>query len=126
MSFLGKIDGDARYRTDAPGEVDHGASARENLSAAGRDLKEMLPDKTMEAIRLYAEAASWRDMEHLGLREPGDPNPWKLLLKAAIKFPIGLVRDAAELAIMPLLAVKDGADAAAHGIAAGLRGKRDR
>lgn len=119
MSFLGKIDGNARY--DRDGEVDHAASAKENLAAAGRDLKLMRLDKTGEAIEMYARAATIRDMEEMGYDMSGEPNPYLLALKSAVRFPLGVVQDAAEIAVAPLLAVKDLADAAVHGIIAGLR-----
>ena len=123
MSFLGKFDGEARFKGDS-GEIDHAASARENLDAAGRDLRMLAPDKTAEAIKMIAEAGAIRTLGDMGYDISNDPNPYALLFKGLLKLPVGIVRDAAELAIAPLLAAKDVTDAAAHGIAASIRGAR--
>ena len=97
------------------GAVDHAASARANLDSAGGHLKKAGLDKTMDALRTYAHGAALRDMRDLGYEV--DESPELTALKGIAMLPVNLVRDAFELAVHPLLAVKDAADAAFHGIA---------
>ncbi|MHC4393999.1 MAG: hypothetical protein ACYTFT_09205 [Planctomycetota bacterium] len=103
----------------ADNTIDHGASAKENLSQAGDNAKLMLLDKTYAAIKQYAKGAAMRDMENWGYEVEGSAA--LTALKGVAMFPVGLVRDAFEIATQPLLVVKDLADAAYHGIASLFR-----
>ncbi|GIW73361.1 MAG: hypothetical protein KatS3mg102_2903 [Planctomycetota bacterium] len=114
------FDGQTRYAGPGASEIDHAASARENLRSIADTLRAMRFDHSMEAIRTYALGATLRDLrDHFGL-EP-EVSPELTALKGAAMFPLGLLRDAAEIALAPLLVVKDAADAAWHGLLAGLR-----
>lgn len=121
MSFMGRIDGDAQRYGGIPdvgvdagaeveaGPIDHGASARANLAAAGQGLKEAFTlDKTMRSIDAIRAS---KDMDSQGMSEAG---LFRFLGVASI--PLTLARDVAEMVYKPLVAVKDTADAAMHGM----------
>jgi hypothetical protein len=112
MSIMGKIDGDTRYIDGDSGQIDHAESAKENLKEVGQDLKKaILPDKIASSIRMIVDSHS-------------DDSGYSGPLGAAqglISLPAAVVVDAVEAAVMPLVAVKDAADAAVHGIIAGFK-----
>jgi hypothetical protein len=115
MSFMKKIDSETQVdfgsiSGNEPDVIDHAESARENLRAIGDDLKAILPDKTAMAIAGMTEKDGGGMFDGLGRVISFLALPWAIAL------------DAIEVPLMPLVAVKDGLDAAAHGILAGLRG----
>lgn len=118
MSRINPLDRQTVYETGT-GDVDRAASAKENLRSGGEHLWEMRLDKTMDALRMYSHGAALRDMRDMGYEVEGSPE--LMALKGVAMFPVGLVRDALEIAVHPLLAVKDFADAAIHGIASLFR-----
>jgi hypothetical protein len=112
MKINPKIDHEMQFRE---GEVDHGASARENLKVGGRALLEtILPDKALKRIASqYAHATG----DYVGGNVA-----FGVVFGAGWGLVSGLVWDAAEALALPFAAVKDLADAAVHGVAAGFGG----
>jgi hypothetical protein len=109
MSIMGKIDGDTRYIDGDSGQIDHAESAKENLKEVGQDLKKaILPDKIARSIRTIVDSH-------------GDYSGPLGAAQGLISLPAAVVVDAVEAAVMPLVAVKDAADAAVHGIIAGFK-----
>jgi hypothetical protein len=108
MSFMGRIDGDSVRRNQELGEaseIDHGASAKENLKEVGRDVKKIFTaDKVRELVRASNEAGI------LG---------FALL---AIGAPYAVAGDVLDPFVQPGIAVKDAADAAVHGIVHAFKG----
>lgn len=106
MSSVGGAAGGSRWDKEAvPG--DPKASAKENLEAAGDDLKRAVtPDLLKRAIAYPATPGMDR------------------ILKNAVVVPAAFIADLVELPLRTGLAVKDGADAAIHGIVSLFRGKK--
>ena len=103
MSF--KIDNQAvnteGYEWDKGEKIDHAASAKANLSSAGDHLVQgFTPDKIGECIKM--------------MRDPGPYGVGAVLGWLALPWAAAI--DLVELPVRPLLAVKDAADAAVHGI----------
>jgi hypothetical protein len=114
MSFMGRIDSDTQYggsdyQWNPP--IDHAASAKENLRQAGQDLKKwLLPDKINEVSRMVrGEGATSAVAAGLSMGLGILAMPWAVL------------GDAFDLMYQPLAALKDAADAAAHGVIAGFQ-----
>jgi hypothetical protein len=110
MSFMGKIDGDSQRAGGASWDdgapIDHAASARENLKAVGTDLKKAFtPDKIKASIELMQGKGGGSD----ALAGVG-------IALGVLSLPWYAIADVAEVALMPVVAVKDAADAAIHGI----------
>ncbi len=114
------VDAQTQYTAEAPqARVDHAASARSNLAAMRETLASMRFDHTFAAIATYAEGATMRDMrDHFGVQPAASPE--LTALKGLAMLPVGLLRDALEVALAPVLIVKDGVDAAWHGLLAGF------
>jgi hypothetical protein len=113
MSFMGNIDsqtqrvGGGAWREDE--EIDHAASAKANVEAVGDDLvKAFTPDKIKGSIDMI-RGKGGGDMVGMGVALGCLMLPWT----AAV--------DVLEVGVMPLVAVKDGADAAVHGVIAGFK-----
>ncbi len=102
MSSMGRIDSDSVRRNEPIGEaseIDHAASAKENLKEAGRDLKKIwTSDKLTEVVRAANQAGI------LGGFVLAFGTPYALLGEVLDPF------------VQPAIAVKDAADAAVHGV----------
>lgn len=113
MSFMGRIDSDVQRvggrDHDEGAAIDHAASAKENLTEVGRDLKKAFtPDKLASSIEMI-QGKDGGNFPGIGIALGVLSLPWTAAL------------DVLEVGVMPLIAVKDAADAAVHGVIAGFK-----
>ena len=110
MSLIERFDHEARRLDPTFPQIDHAASAKANLEAAGREIKEaLLPDMTKSAWDLMTgRGASSMLAMSIGM------------LIGTLGLPWAMVGDVLELPVKTAMAGKDLVDAGVHGIAAGF------
>jgi hypothetical protein len=108
---LKSADGEV-LRVDGEAQVDHGASALENLKLAGQELAvPFIAAAGVGAALVFRDCDDFSTMRSGGYSGIGDYTT--NVGEALLRFGVSL--------FAPLMAVKDTVDAAVHGIMAGLR-----
>ncbi|MFC1705189.1 hypothetical protein ACFL59_00020 [Planctomycetota bacterium] len=109
MSFMGKIDGNTQYVGPEETKIDHGASAKENLQQAKRDIVEAFTADKMKKCMEFKDTQG---------------NAVTAVLTGmfgVLMLPWAAMGDLIEVPTKPFHAVKNLADAALHGIVAGFQ-----